>query len=176
MTNTLEEDMQLATDGPAPSDQAALAKMIELIMTKGATFRDAFQVSDEQMKALYARGYELQRQQKYQQAQQVFEYLCYLNHFDEAYWIALGFCREQQKQHQKAVQAYVMAGALDVDNPVPPLRCAECLMRMDRLAEARSAAEMAIRVAGDDPRYARRRERAEFLLKAIDKRRQKRRG
>lgn len=161
------------TEQPETIDREALAKMVELIMYHGATFGDAYQVSEAEREVIYARGYELQKRGKYEQAQHLFEYLCYLNHYEEGYWIALGFCREQRRRYHDALQAYVMAGVLDVDSPIPPLRSAECLMHMGELSQAKKAAEMAIRNAGDEPRFQPRRERAEFLLKAIQRRRKK---
>lgn len=163
--------MSATTQETIPFSQETLANMIEKIMCQGATFQDAFQVSEKEMEGMYARGYELQKQRHFEKAQHVFEYLCYLNHYNESYWIALGFCHEQRKNYQKAIQAYVMAGILDADNPIPSLRTAECLLHMGKLSQAKEAAEMAMEVSGDDPRFKQRRERAEFLLKTIRKRR-----
>lgn len=160
---------------PAPSDDpSAIARMAEMIMCRGYTFQHAFRVTDEQMEAIYAWGYILQEQQQYEKASRVFQYLCYLNHYDVRGWVALGFCREKRRLYESALQAYIMAGTLAPQDPVPPLRATECLLLMGHLEPAESTAQRVVQLAGDDPRYQRRRDRAEKLLKAIHKRRNKR--
>lgn len=153
----------------------AIAKMTELIMCHGYTYAHAFQVTEEQMKAIYAWGYELQKRRQFEKATRVFEYLCYLNHYDAGSWTAMGFCREKRNLYQKALQAYVMAGTLEPKNPIPPLRAAECLLRLGHLAPAKKAAKRAIQLAGDEPQFQQRRDRAQSLLKAIARRQRRNR-
>ena len=145
-----------------------------MILNEGYTFGDVFRVSDRQMQAIYNWGYDLQKRGRYEQGMRVFECLCTLDHYDEKSWIALGFCRERLNHPQEAIQAYMMAGLMAPENPIPPLRAAECLLRMRELALAESAVKQAIELAGDDPRLRPRRERAEFLLKVIRKQLEKR--
>jgi type III secretion system low calcium response chaperone LcrH/SycD len=152
----------------------ALARMTEMIMCEGYTFADALNISHEQLESLYAWGYDLQKRGQFEQAENVFQYLCYLNQFDQRGWIALGYCRERLKQLDRALHAYITAGLIDVDNPIPALRTAECLLHKGELSAAKSAAEMVCDLAGDAPEYRQRRNRAEQLLKIIDKRQRKR--
>lgn len=174
--NTLELSGLMTNENAdlfSPAEKESLAKLVEMIMFRGYTFQGAFNVSDQQVEAMYAWGYELQKQRRYADARLLFEYLCYLNHYDGRFWIALGYCHEQEKRYQKALQAYTMAGVLDADSPIPPLRAAECLLLMGELAVAEKAAVMARQLAGDEPKFAPRRERAEFLVKVVHKRLQK---
>ena len=162
--------MSIAAPEEAEVDLSGLAKMVELIMCEGYTFGDAFHVSDEQRSALYAYAYDLQKREQYPKAEKVFEYLCFLDHYRSSSWLALGFCREKQRNLQKALQAYVMAGLLDLENPIPNIRAAECMMQMGELEAARKSAVTAIEHCKGMPHLAPRQERAEFLLKVIDKR------
>ncbi|MEW4486738.1 SycD/LcrH family type III secretion system chaperone [Thalassoglobus sp. JC818] len=151
-------------------DEKSLAKMVELIMCQGYTFGDAFQVTDEMKSALYAYAYDLQKREQYSTAETVFEYLCFLDHYESSSWVALGFCREKLRNYKKALQAYVLAGTLDIDNPIPSIRAAECLMQMGELEAAKDAVLMAIENSTDEPHLVQRKDRAEFLLKIIEKR------
>lgn len=171
---SLPDPSDVASDRKPPIDPAVLARMTQMITTEGYTFGDVLGISDEQLQALYSWGYELQKRGRFEQAQQVFQYLCYLNHYDESSWIALGFCRERLKQVDGALQAYITAGMLDLENPIPPLRTAECLLQKGELDAAEKAAKMTLRLAGDTPRFGQRRIRAKQLLKIIDKRKRKR--
>lgn len=169
-----------ASQADAPQDllegiePEAIARMTKMILCDGYTFGDALNTSEKQLHALYNWGYELQKRGRFSQAMSVFQYLCFLNHYDEHAWIALGFCREQLRHYRPAVQAYVMAGMLAPDNPIPALRSAECLLQIGELDGAEIAAQKALELAGDDPRLEQRRVRAEFLLKVVRKKQTKR--
>lgn len=171
MVSTLESP----TAGQEPPiEPQAVTRMAEMIMNEGYTFAHALDVSEDELKALYARGYDLQKRGRFEQAEQVFQYLCYLNHYDTSGWVALGFCRERLKQLDGALQAYIAAGLLDLENPIPPLRAAECLLQKGELAAAKRSAEMVLKLAGDAPQFEQRRQRANQLLKIIHKRERKR--
>ena len=160
-----------ALDGVDPE---AVARLVDMILNEGYTLGHALRVSDRQMQAIYNWGYDLQRRGQFERGMRVFECLCTLDQYDEKSWIALGFCRERLNHLQEAIAAYMMAGMMAPENPIPPLRAAECLLRTRKLTLAESAAKTAIELTGDDPRLRQRRERAEFLLKVIRKQLEKR--
>lgn len=161
----------MSTVGIPSEETDALAKIAGKIMCEGYTYQHAFQISDQQVQALYAWGYELQKQKQFAKAERIFQYLCHLNHYDPRYWIALGFCRERRKLYEAALQAYIMAGTLDPQNPSPPLRATECLFLMGRLALAVKSAERVLDLTREETQFPQARDRAEKLLQTIRKRR-----
>ncbi|MEW4561515.1 SycD/LcrH family type III secretion system chaperone [Bremerella sp. JC770] len=166
--------MSIASPVQGPTDEAArLAKMTAMILSEGYTFANAYRLDQQYLEALYAFGYDLQKRDQYSRAERVFRYLCFLNHYDSKLWIALGFCCERQKQHKKALEAYMVASLVDVKNPIPVLRSAECLILLDELSLARRSAELAAKLSRGKSEYQQRFERSQRLIQVIDKKQQK---
>ncbi len=58
----------------------------------------------------------------------------------------------------------------DVENPLPPLRAAECYLALGRVEEAKSGLEATLHWAGDKPQHETARARARLLLEALERR------
>ncbi|MCD0457894.1 SycD/LcrH family type III secretion system chaperone [Roseiconus lacunae] len=140
------------------------------VINDGHTMQHAYQIQPEHMNAVYAYGYDLQQRGQFVKAEPIFRQLAFLDHYQPKYWIALGYCRERQKQYQDAMKAYVVAGRIDPADPCAALRAAECLMLMKEFTAASDAVELAIRNCQRRPQQQDKLKRAQFLQRTITKR------
>lgn len=157
-------------------EAAAIARVAEMLSSEGYTLADVFDISDRHLEAMYCRAYDLQKRGKIAEASKLLELMCTYNPYDGRAWIALGYCRERLNRLQAAVQTYIVATLMDDENPVPHLRAAECLVRMQELEAAKECATTALQLAAEKSQYEDRRARAEVLLKVIRKQEEKRKG
>lgn len=159
-----EDDLDLNLDG--------LELAVSSILTDGYILRDFTSITEGETEAAYALAYQLFNQQQYVKAERLFTVLCQLDHYDGRFWLGLGASRQMQNKYADAVNAYAMAGIHDMENPVPPLRCAECYLALDRIEDAENGATAAIHWAGDEERYRQIRARAELILEGIQRRKE----
>jgi type III secretion system low calcium response chaperone LcrH/SycD len=154
---------------PGELDTDGMAVMAQAIALEGYTFADFAGFDEKALEPAYALAFNLINQNQYYEAEKLLVWLCGIDHYQTKYFIGLGICRQQMGRHEKAVQAYAVAGMLDVNNPVPALRAAECYLAMGMLEEARSGCKAALHWAGSKPEHAALRARAEALLAATER-------
>jgi len=153
-------------------DPHGLAKISHAVAFEGYTFKDFAKISDEQMESIYATAFNLVNTRKFEDAERLLEWLASMNQYEQKYLIGLGIARQQQQKYKDAVKAYAAATMLDVTNPIPPIRAAECFLALGQLKEAESGCRGALHWAGDVPEHGAIRERAELLLEAIQRKRE----
>lgn len=151
-------------------DFDAVAEILNATMNEGYINQDFTNITDEEKEAAYAQAFNLVNQGEFEGAKKLFEFLCYLDQFGAKFWLGLGICRQQLKLYEPATQAYAMAGLLDMHNPMPALRAAECYLALGRLEEAESGLTAALHWAGDKAEYGQVRERATTLMEALKRR------
>lgn len=89
--------------------------------------------------ALYALGYELYQQGRYEEALQAFGLLTLRDPTDPRYLLAAGATLQMQRLFEQALTLYGLAAFLRPADPVAPLHACECLIALGRLDEAREA-------------------------------------
>lgn len=156
-------------------DPDGLAAIAHAVAFEGYTFKDFARITDEQMEQAYAVAFHLVNSSQFREAEALLAWLAGMDQFDPRYLIGLGICRQQRGNFQGAITAYAAGSILDVENPIPPLRAAECYLALGRLGDAQSGIKAALHWAGDSPDHGAIRERATVLQAAID-RRQGRKG
>lgn len=134
---------------------------------KGGTFKDLKNMSDDAMEAIYSVAYNLYKGGKYEEAQKVFQFLCFYDHFNRKYFLGLGACQQMQKQYDNAIEIFSFATILDSDDPRPMLYIGDCHMAKGNKEEARLAYETSIEWANNDSEYTQDLERAKNMLKNL---------
>jgi type III secretion system low calcium response chaperone LcrH/SycD len=152
-------------------DLAGAEAMVHAIAFEGYTFKDFADISDDEMEALYTHAYGLMSQGQYADAEKLLAWMCGLDQYQTKYFIALGVCRQQQHDYVRATEAYAAAGVLDVDNPVPALRAAECFLALGNLEAAESGVMAALHWSGAKAEHEAVRQRARILKEALERRR-----
>ncbi|MCX4024667.1 SycD/LcrH family type III secretion system chaperone [Endozoicomonas sp. SM1973] len=156
MTTTEKADQTPAT----PED------LLDFFASGGA-IRDLRAISDESIEAMYSMAYSLYESGKYQDAHKVFQFLCYLDHYQSKYFIGLGACRQMMKQYQLAIDAFSYASVLDANDPRPPFYGAECHLALGNLKEAESGFTAAIHWANENQEYQSLKQHAEQKLRVV---------
>lgn len=130
------------------------------ILASGGTLKDISGLDDDDIEALYAIGYNFYKQGKYDEAESMFQYICLYAHLEPRFWMALGNCRQMQKNHQKAIDAYGFSYMIEQDDPWPPIQAAVCYLALGNKELAKDSlelAEMSIEPGSDEDGEAARR-------------------
>lgn len=150
----------------APDEATLLAKAKSILdhLSAGGTLKTVVNLSDQELEAVYAVAYNNFNARKFEEAADLFRFLCLYDHTEPRWAYGLGVVEQQRKNYDAAVNAYALATVLDVDDPRPQAQAGYCLMAKEAWPEAVSALEGAVMAAGSDPRHAGVREQAESLL------------
>ena len=82
--------------------------------------------------------------------------------------MGLGATEQMMKDFPAAVQAYAMAGLLDVHDPEVPLHAADCYLAMGQREASISALTAARHFSEGKPEFARIHQRATALLETLE--------
>lgn len=143
------------------ADHAVSALKGELVL------KDAHGLTDSSMEAVYAVAYNEFQANRFDEAHRLFVFLTMFDHLNYKYWMALGACRFGAKDYGAAGAAYGMAGMIEDDDPVPPLRAADCYLADGDVDTAIEALNHGIKLCGDSEEQAAGRKRAEAILGMI---------
>src|SRR5262245_996977 len=83
-------------------------------------------MSDDEIEAIYSIGYGFYTSGNYQDALDIFKFLCMHRHMDKRFWMGLGATSQLLKDYDRAIVAYRTCAMLDLGDAQLPLRAAEC--------------------------------------------------
>jgi type III secretion system low calcium response chaperone LcrH/SycD len=117
---------------------------------KGGTFQDMKGIDDQVMDTTYSVAYNLYNNKKFEDAEKVFMFLSLMNHYEKKYFMGMGACRQVLKKHREAIESYVFASLLDLEDPRPPFYAAACHIAMGDKEAAMQAYDAAADLAAKD--------------------------
>lgn len=153
-------------------DPEATAQIATAVAFEGYTFKDFARITDDEMEAAYSVAFNLVNQGQFEEAERLLSWLAGLDQYEPKYLIGVGVCRQQLRLYPGAIDAFAAAGVLDVENPVPALRAAECYLALGHTQPARSGLLAAVHWSGDKPEHAATKQRAAALLDALERRKE----
>lgn len=124
-----------------------IVNIMDGFLNKGVALQNLQQISDESMEELYRIGYNLYNGGRPQDAESMFQYLCILNHWQKKYWMGLAAARQVQKKYSEAIDAYSMAGLLEITDPNVPFQAAICHLSLGNVEIAIHALEGVLELA-----------------------------
>lgn len=147
------------------------AKTQEILkhLTDGGTLKTLANLSGQELEAIYAVAYNLFTARKYDQAIDLFKFLCLYDHTEPRWFYGLGVARQRKGDYAQAVDAFAVATLLDVEDPRPQVQAAYCLMALGNWPEAQSALEGTIMACGEEADQAGLRAQAEAMLATVRK-------
>jgi tetratricopeptide (TPR) repeat protein len=154
---------------PSPAEMAEAEEMKDLFLKNARTFRDYTALTPESMEVIYSLAYNQYNAGKYEDSEKVFRLLATLDHLEPKYWKGLAAAREALGQHDPALQAYGYLGMMNVNDPYPAFKAAQCFLHLERPKEAESALIAAVFNSADKPEHAELHEQAKGLLEIIRK-------
>lgn len=156
---------QAAEDHVEDVDLKSLTSDVSQLLKAGGRLGDGWDVTDEEREALYQLGHGLYEHGKYSDAFKLFSMLVIQNHLEPRYLTALGSTCQMLGRYAEALQHYMAATVIRLDDPRPVFHSAECLIVFDRMAEAEESLKLALTLCGD--RHEVIRTRAQALLAAV---------
>ncbi|MDR1578568.1 MAG: SycD/LcrH family type III secretion system chaperone [Deltaproteobacteria bacterium] len=115
LSNISEEDLQTVME----------------CVAKGVTPAEVAGVGQDRLEALYALGHRLYTTGEYQDAETVFKSLCIYDYHDDRFWMGLGATFQAQKNYQRAIDVYSMAGmTTGLNDPTPFYYAALCFLKL----------------------------------------------
>ncbi len=154
---------------PGKKAEAAVKQIMEAALKKGIMPKQALQISDDTMEAIYTQAFTLYSQAKYRDASYIFRLLMLLDFTTPKYVLGLAACAHRVQDYTNAANLYFLCAALDPKNPLPHFHAADCYIQLGAIAVASYSLDMAIAVAADQPQYQAIKQRAGLMKEAIDK-------
>lgn len=161
---------QAATEALAADIEAHVQDVVDSLLNKGITIGQMHGLVAEEYEAVYALGYNLYNQGKFDKAAEAFLFLTFYNHLEPRYAKALGAALQMLEHYQQAVSVYTLALVLDAMDPDPMLRVGECLIAMGMVEEAIESLEAAVLAAAEIGRHEVSKLRAQMLLQILRER------
>ncbi len=149
-----------------------LEEFVRKFFGSAMTFGDLRGIGEKDLAAVYSIAYGLYNNGQFENAEKVFQFLCFYGHLEKKHWMGLAATRQMLKKFEDACQAYGMAALLDPGDPRPPLHAADCFLALGRYKEAESALSGALHFAGEKPEYEDVRQRARTLLSLLENKRE----
>lgn len=147
--------------------QQRMEQIATAMITQGVPIGTFHDLTDRDYEAVYTLGYNLYGQGKYEEAAKAFAFLTFYNHLERKYLKGLAACQQMLQRYDVAIQTYAVAAILDVHDPEPTLRTAECLIGMGMIDEARESLDLVIEETAGKPQYDALRTRAEALAELL---------
>ncbi|CCB66717.1 SycD/LcrH family type III secretion system chaperone [Hyphomicrobium sp. MC1] len=95
----------------------------------------------EEIEAIYSIGYGFYTSGNYQDALDIFKFLCMHRHLDKRFWMGLGATSQLLKDYDRAIVSYRTCAMLDLSDAQLPLRAAECFLALGDMVQAQLALE-----------------------------------
>lgn len=154
---------------PGKKAENAVKQIMEAALKKGIMPKQALQISDDTMEAIYTQAYTLYNQSKYRDASYIFRLLMLLDFTTPKYVLGLAACAHRVQDFTNAANLYFLCAALDPDNPIPHFHATDCYLQLGAKAIASYSLQLAIEAAGEQPQYQTIKQRAELMKEALDK-------
>lgn len=116
-------------------------------LAMGKSAQEVLELSDGAMNKFYHAACELLDHMRYADAANAFLFLITLNPYKHNYWLGLGMSYQLCEDYEMACDAYEMAAACKIDDPVPYFYLAKSLLSMRDRKSALLAYDLAIKYA-----------------------------
>lgn len=167
-TGVAQKIASLLATGGAPAKDTITA-LLSAALNKGIMPKQALQLGDDTMEAIYSQAYTLYNQGRYKEASYIFRMLMLLDYATPKYPMGLAACLHRLKDYRAAANIYLLSGTLDTANPLPHYHAADCYMQLNYPMMALFSLGLAIKAAGAQPQYAIIKERATLMHDALQK-------
>lgn len=153
----------------APEVKQATKKIVDNVLVSGMMPKDALGLSDQQLENMYAQGYRLYNMGKFIEAKRVFIMLTAANVLEPKYIFGMAACCHMMGDFWEAAELYTRCGMFSKEDPVPFYHAADCYMQLKERIPAAVSLKMVMKRAGERPEFTVIKERAEIMLKTIEK-------
>lgn len=149
-----------------------MGKKIALVMqhlSEGGTLKDLAKFTPEELEAVNAAASSYFLARKYDDAIELYRFLCTYDHFEQRWHYSLGVCLQSAGKYSEAVEAYASATVLNIEDPRPQAQAGYCLLALGDLDAAEAAFKGSIETCGDKPEHADIKKQSTELLASVQK-------
>lgn len=137
-------------------------KDMQEALLQGVPLYQIMGIQERVLKARYALAYQLYTSGKYNDAEEIFRWLCAYDNSSVQNWMGLGATRQGKKDYDGALEAYQMAAAYSsLQDPSPFYYSAICFLKQQKVEEAKVALQTVLTL-GDKTKE----DQKEFIDKA----------
>jgi type III secretion system low calcium response chaperone LcrH/SycD len=158
----------MADSTPLTAGQEAYIARASEHFAAGGTLGDLHGMEDRDYGAMYAVAHGMYAQERYRDAQKLFNFLVACNPFDRRFHQALASSLQMTADYEQAISYYSMASVMDMKDPIPTFHTAECLAALGRVPEAREALQIVIEQSSSAS-HALLKQRATGLLELLSR-------
>lgn len=167
--SVFQEKMTAAVQASGLPTKETVEALLMGSANKGIMPKQALNLGDDTMEAIYSQGYTLYNQGRYKEASYVFRLLMLLDYLTPKYILGLAASLHRMKDYKNAANIYLLCGTLDTTNPLPHYHAADCYLQLDIPELALFSLGLAISAAAEQPQYAVIKERAALMKEALEK-------
>lgn len=155
---------------PIPEgEKGKYEEMLTKIFCENQKPQDVMGFSNEMMEHIYAYGYRLFNLGNYKQAAAIFQSLTVFDPYQSRFALALGASYHRQKNLRGASQYYLRAGFMNPEDPFPFFYLYDVYTLGEGLTDAQFCLEESIRRMGDNPTFAKMKEKCVLYLEGLKK-------
>ena len=137
-----------------PHDQTQLEqKMAEFFLAGGMPY-ELYGIAEQELEALYTKGFQEYNAQQYGKAIESFAYLISLKPDEKRYLFAFAATLQAVKDYKKAIYYYSMAAYQDMDDPTITLQVIECLIALKMYEDALAVLEVLLQETASDTQWS----------------------
>ena len=145
------------------------AKLLLKIFEKGIDPYKAMKLADEDIAQAYLFAYRLFNSGRFDEAAEVFKMLTLLAPMEAGFAVSLGVCYHKLHKFEDAIRSYLLGALTDLTDPVPYFYAYDCFLNLNDIISAGIMLSNVVTKCGDDPKYAKLKDRATILLDGIEK-------
>jgi type III secretion system low calcium response chaperone LcrH/SycD len=131
----------------------------------GGTLKDLKNMSNDAMESIYSMAYNLYNSEKYDDAQKIFQFLCFYDHFNKKYFLGLASCQCMLKNYDSAIDLFSFAAILDSTDPRAMLYLGDCHLKNNDKEKAKLAYEVCVETGNKSKNYKSYVTKAKNMLK-----------
>ena len=124
-------------------DEASVNAIMDAI-SKGASIRELQGIPDSVMETIYAYAYKFYQTGRYKEAEVFFRFLVTFESSNADYMMGLAAVMQEQKNYEKAIQAFGLAFALSTNNFRAILHMGQCFLNLKSTQKAKECFEMVL--------------------------------
>lgn len=153
----------------AKETKKSIYKTLVDIYVNGKSPKEAMNIKEEELRELYHYGHYLFNSGKYEEAREVFKWLYSIEVGNGDFATSIGVCHHRLKDYDNAITCYMCGAMLKPKDPVPFFYCYDCYLNLGMPDAAAIMLANVIERAGNQPEYAKIKQKAELLFEPLKK-------
>lgn len=159
----------LAKINPADKEQlkGIAMEVLRQAQKEGKTLQEVLGMSEGFLEQIYGVAYTFYNAGRYKEAISLFNLLVGAVPGRHKFTYGLAAAYRQTKEYGKAALGFFLAAHEDPENPYSAYYLADCLLKLEKIEEAKEALELTIETAGSHKEYQVLKERSILLKKTL---------